>query len=192
MDRPPIRFRLRDALILIAATAAGFGMARAVWVEHERWRAYPSTTPWFNFWRFDTAMTAISAFVACLGLGVLVASVISDRRSFRRKLAAPGIIPPLVQFLSSAYSAACWAPTWVWMATGHPTNAMGWIDIQQVVRGLISGGPGTCVAIAWIIQAANGRFRPEPTWLDRSGRAIGVYWIGYSLVWINVTTFYFQ
>jgi hypothetical protein len=37
------------------------------------------------------------------------------------------------------------------------------------------GGFG--VVVAWITLVLVGRWRPEPTWLDRLGRAVGIVWI---------------
>ncbi|MDG3002655.1 hypothetical protein [Paludisphaera mucosa] len=34
------------------------------------------------------------------------------------------------------------------------------------------------VGVAWLVQALRRRWRPEPTWIDRSGRALGCCWLG--------------
>jgi hypothetical protein len=36
---------------------------------------------------------------------------------------------------------------------------------------------GYAVAAAWLTLAIGRRWRPEPTWVDRSGRAIGFFWL---------------
>jgi hypothetical protein len=46
---------------------------------------------------------------------------------------------------------------------------------------------GVCVASSWITLALSGRFRPEQSWLDRMGRAIGVLWICGLAVWVAST-----
>ena len=33
------------------------------------------------------------------------------------------------------------------------------------------------MAGSWLTLSLNRRWRPEPTWLDRLGRALGLYWI---------------
>jgi hypothetical protein len=33
------------------------------------------------------------------------------------------------------------------------------------------------LAVVWLILAASRRFRPEPSWIDRLGRVLGVLWI---------------
>ena len=37
------------------------------------------------------------------------------------------------------------------------------------------------VLIAWLVLAANGRFRPVPDWVDRTGRALGIYWMALAV-----------
>ena len=38
-------------------------------------------------------------------------------------------------------------------------------------------GVSTAVAVAWILLAASRRWRPEPHWLDRTGRVLGWFWV---------------
>ncbi len=33
------------------------------------------------------------------------------------------------------------------------------------------------VGAAWLMQGIGGRWRPEPTWIDRAGRVIGFVWV---------------
>jgi hypothetical protein len=37
---------------------------------------------------------------------------------------------------------------------------------------------GFAVLGSWAALVLNGRWRPKPSWIDRSGRAIGATWIG--------------
>jgi hypothetical protein len=36
---------------------------------------------------------------------------------------------------------------------------------------------GTGVLVAWMTSVLNRMWRPEPSWIDRMGRAIGVFWV---------------
>ena len=36
---------------------------------------------------------------------------------------------------------------------------------------------GVAVLIAWLVLVGIGKFRPERDWIDRTGRALGVYWM---------------
>ena len=39
------------------------------------------------------------------------------------------------------------------------------------------GQCGAAVAAAWMMMALTGRWRPRPDWLDRTGRALGLFWL---------------
>jgi len=48
---------------------------------------------------------------------------------------------------------------------------------------------GCAVAAVWAVQVIGGRFRAEPSWIDRLGRALGVFWIGMiPFAWFDYTT----
>ena len=42
---------------------------------------------------------------------------------------------------------------------------------------LVPSEIGCAVLVAWTIQAIGGRWRPEPSWIDRAGRLLGAFWI---------------
>ena len=39
------------------------------------------------------------------------------------------------------------------------------------------GEGGFAVASAWLVLWANGRWRPQPSWADRLGRLLGLFWV---------------
>ena len=45
---------------------------------------------------------------------------------------------------------------------------------------------GNAVAAVWIVMGLSGTGRAEPSWIDRAGRALGIYWITISVLfgWI--------
>ena len=51
------------------------------------------------------------------------------------------------------------------------------IDFTSMELQLVPSEIGGGVAAAWTIQAIGGRWRPEPTWIDRAGRLLGAFWI---------------
>jgi hypothetical protein len=52
----------------------------------------------------------------------------------------------------------------------HPEAQHPW----QIVQSRIA----VAVPAAWFILAWSGRWRSEPSWIDRLGRTLGAYWIG--------------
>ena len=196
MNPPPpnIRFTIRDALVWMAAIAGGFGIARAVWMANETIMSHSEGNVELKvYWRFGTGVTAVSALVFMLTCAHFVSWIWADRRPLRAKLAVPGFIATFVVLLAGCYQIIVHAPTWVWVATGHHSSEMGWIDARLVFSHVVEQAPkASLVLSAWAIQWTNNRFRPEPTWLDRSGRCLAAYWILLPLVWLNIATFYFR
>jgi hypothetical protein len=37
--------------------------------------------------------------------------------------------------------------------------------------------PGLAVTVAWSASALSSRWEPDPNWLDRAGRSIGLIWV---------------
>ena len=50
--------------------------------------------------------------------------------------------------------------------------------ISAPYLGVNLGMPGLAVTVAWTGLALSGRWQPEPNWLDRAGRLIGLAWVG--------------
>ena len=42
---------------------------------------------------------------------------------------------------------------------------------------LVKADAGGAVALVWLVVAGGGRWLPEPTWVDRAGRVLGVTWL---------------
>jgi hypothetical protein len=36
---------------------------------------------------------------------------------------------------------------------------------------------GGAIASVWIVMWLSGTWRADPSWIDRAGRALGIYWI---------------
>src|SRR4051812_34624398 len=49
-------------------------------------------------------------------------------------------------------------------------------------RVLVKADAGGAVALVWLVAAATGRWRPEPSGLDRVGRGLGVLWVILSVM----------
>ena len=54
-------------------------------------------------------------------------------------------------------------PGYLWFDTDHFLNTMAMI--------------GVAVGSSWILLLVSGRWRPEPSWIDRAGRVLGWFWI---------------
>ncbi len=50
-----------------------------------------------------------------------------------------------------------------------------WFWVKRLANEAVRAG--YVVAVTWLTLAITGRRRPEPGWIDRLGRILGVYWI---------------
>ena len=187
------RFHLLDAVILVAATAVASGIA--VWID----RASGLEFSWSDVPRLFAELSAqappgadnhfgtfILVVEVVFGLGLLVLPFVAmwtvaivpirllgPRPRFRRLARQPGMMAAIVASLGIAIAVVQVACTVLCSAFG------GQVDILGVL--LLSGGiasyPGLAVFFAWLTLLAGGRWRTEPDWVDRAGRAFGAYWI---------------
>jgi len=180
------RFKLLDGMILVAATAAGLAALRTYspyLLSGSRSRFVPP--PWAL-----PALVVARGAVWCAPMAAmwsLFATAISlrpPRPRLRRLAARPGLL-------------ACWA------ASLGLVLGLGMTFNFAVSLG-VAGGPerflvfclmiaypvGFIVAGAWAAAAWGGRWRPESRWLDRLGRALGLYWI--ALIPLSTIVLIFQ
>jgi hypothetical protein len=191
-ETPPRRFNLGDALILIAAVAAGLAGARfqAEWFEwtpDDLWPKLP-LSPWRRL-RIAAPMVAQLATPALLsGSAAVVLCRLRAPRPRRVRLwRQPGFLACL-----AACSPFAWkfAPTFavilrVTASARRPVPPGGldwggpsvdWSDLlPNVLPAQVYAAPA--VLLAWLVTWAAGRCRLEPSWIDRTGRAIGVLWL---------------
>ena len=69
----------------------------------------------------------------------------------------------------------------IWEALTIPFRIRGPVTGRTIYSGpyfsTTAFGASTAVAVAWILLAAGRRWRPEPHWLDRTGRVLGWFWV---------------
>ncbi len=198
MKTSPRRLDLWDAVILIAATAAGF----EAWLVAIGFLGEPP-------WRGDPAIERkIHLLLPLLFAWTLALPALRLRRPrprwrglFRQPGMAACAITLAVLIATLIGAAASWPIHQSWP---KPTTFPGrwfssvdgrWISsaydgrlppLQQLGRllyydGLGSPWPGPAICGAWLTMALGGWWRPERSAIDRLGRAIGVVWIVLSL-----------
>ena len=62
---------------------------------------------------------------------------------------------------------------------GGPTDDIYMRRIPRIYANRVQDGtlPGFAVLMTWAFLKVSGRFRAEPSWVDRLGRAVGVGWV---------------
>jgi len=107
-------------------------------------------------------------FLAAWTTAVLLLRFRRPRPRVRRALSQPGATACVAATVVNAVQA-------VWIGSLLAAGSR-FIDLSSVFAGYaqqVSFG----VLAAWTVLAASGRWRNEPTWIDRAGRVMGVAWI---------------
>jgi hypothetical protein len=191
------RFLLSDAIMLVVATAVGLAVVRPYYATMKLldWvPPIPSAAP-FNGWIKGlwgclvlAAPLAMAWTLAILGLRFR-----RPRDRWSRLVRQPGLVAGLMAALVLAwrlvgFAIMCvrvdgqknlsiltvrhgalsgywggWPPPYLLFETDHYLDTMATI--------------GVAVASSWILMLASGRWRPERSWIDRAGRALGWFWI---------------
>ena len=170
------KFTLIDAMVLIAALAISFYPIRDYldFIEQRHvLRSLGFDWSIVSIWR---AGTLLSGLMAPLGIAVSLAIWVlrmrQPRPDWRRLFRQPGMVACtatvaetiifLLKVVLSEY--------YLWRTTGFlpPLYALWIVRLPW---------NGEVVAIAWLVLWLSGSWRPEPSWIDRAGRVVGVYWI---------------
>jgi hypothetical protein len=170
------KFTLIDALVLIAALAIAFYPIRDYLDFIEQRRIIQSLGRAWTFVSIWRAGTLISGTLAPLGVSLSLALWVlrlrQPRPYWRRVFRQPGMVACtatvaettifLLKVLLSEY--------YLQRTSGFMPPLYGLWIVRLPWNGEI-------VAIAWLVLWLSGSWRPEASWIDRAGRALGVYWI---------------
>lgn len=201
------RFTFIDAIILMAATAVGLGLAKEYSKDLLFFLQHNRSGPWKS-WPGILVSTMLRGMVATLPFGMawtlggLTLRLRQPRPAWRRLARQPGLVACLVAPLPVMLSIVGHTVSYfLEFYTNFITPARlssppfithglpGFTDgLPMFWSGLFSGSIfivpqiGLAVAVAWMVLAMSGRCRPESSWIDRLGRALGVYWILVALL----------
>lgn len=181
--------KLVDVLVFIGATAVGLAILRAkgaAFVGHFYGKdgSKPTAGGAFEYYSTWSSLAAVGhgymwsgLLVVMWTLAVLSFHLRPPRPRLRRLARRPGFA---VCFAAALSYTLIWLIQYVEIAaTRASTRIPVWFgDFDMYV----SYGPpltaGFATGSVWAVQALGGRGRPARDWLDRSGCALGVYWIG--------------
>jgi hypothetical protein len=177
-------FNLEDAMVLVAATAAGMAWVHAYYDPQSfaiAWRFYVREGYWTQATQY--LIRAAWPFVLAWTMAILILRLRPPRPPRRWLARQPGLVACCAVTLAAA--TLLW-PTLVGLIAGIPAPdsvsgpARFWRDIASGDGSAET--IGLAVVAAWLTLALGGRWRPESSWVDRAGRALGIVWIGLLLV----------
>jgi len=177
--KPARRFRLIDAMIIVAATATGLAWGRTDLVATVQAREIPTgivfsdmqTRPVVFADRMNTFRRGASRHLGCWTLAVLMVRLRSPRPRHFRLMCQPGMLAVATATAYAVVGAAGFLLAFLIRAKYKPA----WSDYAGQAIDL--HGTSKAIAAAWLILALSGCWRPERTWIDRLGCLIGLAWI---------------
>lgn len=173
---PGRKFGLLDAMILVAAVAVGATSIRPFLlyglVTPEFFREFYSDSGLFVYTAYsDSVVRFLGPWLASWTLAFLAIRLRKPRPRFRRLMRQPG-------------TAACVAAAFVMAVEGAMAmaviGAVGAPDLENFYIKMLPylfESAAVAVAAVWSVAALAGRWKPEPGWVDRTGRVIGAAWI---------------
>jgi hypothetical protein len=168
MGQPSARwFGIIDCMGVVAAAAVAVALTR-----YHLGRISMARTP-------GVAIAHVTRFVALPLCWMVVAMRSVGRGPGRRRPMPPGVAACVGVIVATCITLSFWVHV---VITSMP--GVGWADQpwefipQQIVD---PRPPAIAVGSVWAVLALDRRWRPEPRWLDRLGRIVGVYWLADAL-----------
>jgi hypothetical protein len=185
------RFRVGDAVTFTAATAVGLAATRHVWKYCGYawfWNLDDGWTPAATLRRLSTAFAVALPGLAAWTAAVLAARLAPPRPPVRRIALQPGsvacglaLMVVIAETIGAAASLAYFENSKGYLgAKWRGSGVTSWLHTNVLVT-----APYTisfAVLAGWAVLLLSRRARPEPSWIDRLGRALGVCWIVVALV----------
>jgi hypothetical protein len=172
------RFTILDGMILIAAIAAAIQ-----WWKTTLWLSWMSASPvspdaplTVGFWPRGLYEWISVGTLAGLSLvwALLLMNLWRWRAAGWRLRLAPGVVGGLAIVVASLFH---WGPYGIQAACSTPFSQLGLVLADTIVRRAEPWPGVAAIGVAWLVLRLGVGWRPEPTWLDRSGRILSLLWI---------------
>jgi hypothetical protein len=171
------RFGLLDAMILVAATAAG--LAAAQWLDTEtegaafRWPLLEAVHEGDVLQASASLWFLAEPVVAGWTLALIPIRLLGPRPRWRHLARQPGFQANCAAALALGAAGVPIALVRLAFQWGRARGPLVTPDLLL----LVSVTVGLAILASWMTLLVGRRWRAEPSWVDRLGRALGVVWI---------------
>jgi hypothetical protein len=186
MPAPRCRpFTVLDGMILIAATAVGLALYRVLEDPRDWWNWRDIVHPrgrsvWGIIEAVETALLWIAEPAWTLTLTLACLALRKPRPALRRLAREPGFAACAAVVMATAFlGSSAIVGSLARRAASTPWNRFELAELSSGWQATVSESWrqfGLVVAAVWGLLAVTGSLRPRPTWIDRAGRILGVYW----------------
>ena len=186
------RFQITDAIVLVAATGCGLAGCRFwMWssnIDLESFRPGENEPLLEAIWSIALGLVPIeSIMLLCWTMAILLLRLRPARPRRRHLWCQPGFLACVAAIFVFAWKGAG-ASLYIagQVLTANPAK-LSRITFGQIVHDLAfmlisfpldtQADVGAAILLIWLVTWAGGRCRPEPSWVDRSGRVLGAIWV---------------
>jgi hypothetical protein len=194
---PERRLTLFDAMVLVAAVGIGLVLVRASEgraIRMEHYVSHGVTPPPSPLGQIAREVVRYWPVVTAATPTLLILRLRRPRPSRWRLFSPPGLVACAAATIATILSAL-----WItlgrfcvyrdfWGRTG--SNRHEFKAWNVALDACSSPAVAFAVAAAWGSMALAGRWRPEPSWIDRAGRLVGLFWLALIAVRFRVDFFY--
>ncbi|HEV3167857.1 MAG TPA: hypothetical protein VGZ22_27900 [Isosphaeraceae bacterium] len=164
MQAPGRKFNLIEAIIVIAALACGFALARMGLSASFPLARVPSQIR-LSF-MVQYILTVVCSCLSTLTFAQLVLMLRSTRARTQEILQQPG-------------TAACAVAAVIIFSSVAASVVNAGLPVTIIPRSfaLLSIPVGMGVGTVWLMMWTNGHWKGDPSWIDRMGRVLGYCWL---------------
>jgi hypothetical protein len=168
-------FTLLDALVLVMALALGMAQVKAY---YSTYATGPAEMEYFTIGRLTYAAWAgtLTPLLFPIGPALVALRLVTLRRPARRLTREPGLVAALVTGVLGAAVFTERLLTGILPGPPH-TSPLASRGILVEVMSSLSVLLGPAILSVWILQYLSGRWSPQANWIDRTGRALGIFWM---------------
>ncbi|MGC8640276.1 MAG: hypothetical protein ACP5XB_10420 [Isosphaeraceae bacterium] len=166
---PAVRPAFFYFIVLALAFGLGYSVAQEIWNEH---------IPWVS-------LRGVSFVVLSITWALLALGTLTPPRTRRRRFTPPGqaacVAVSAASLLSLLYG---WDQPYLSFTRSRNIVA------TAALRAVHPLPLAAAVLAVWLLLVLERRWKPEPSWIDRLGRLVALYWLGVGLVVSIVSLIY--